>query len=272
MKNRGREHDERELERGRDFFERIIHDAGEFGEENVDEIDKEWAEFESFMRLVALSCFACVKLWLWCQENFIPKRISRSSLVDDLHGNPAASSPRKAQEPNVLPLPGEFLRARPVRILERWGRIGVWPRRLQKHSREQRFRSFYLLSPPGMCLDCMYRSSRWLRLIPRSRFVSFFFRMIRKRSERREKRPLVETKNFSSALPDFSRLFLIYFWFPYVLMKMFLFNILLFVDSYSLQYNKTVVASWFCAERLEIKESKKVLMLSAVVVRLSAKG
>lgn len=34
------------------FLERIIHDAGEFGEENVDEIDKEWAEFESFMRLV----------------------------------------------------------------------------------------------------------------------------------------------------------------------------------------------------------------------------
>lgn len=47
MKNR----DERELGR-RDFFERIIHDAGEFGEENVDEIDKEWAEFESFMRWV----------------------------------------------------------------------------------------------------------------------------------------------------------------------------------------------------------------------------
>lgn len=44
--------EERELDRGRDFFERIIHDAGEFGEENVDEIDKEWAEFESFMRLV----------------------------------------------------------------------------------------------------------------------------------------------------------------------------------------------------------------------------
>lgn len=44
--------EERELDRGRDFFERIIHDAGAFGEENVDEIDKEWAEFESFMRLV----------------------------------------------------------------------------------------------------------------------------------------------------------------------------------------------------------------------------
>lgn len=41
-----------ERERGREFLERIIHDAGEFGEENVDEIDKEWAEFESFMRLV----------------------------------------------------------------------------------------------------------------------------------------------------------------------------------------------------------------------------
>lgn len=47
-----KDREERELERGRDFFERIIHDAGEFGEENVDEIDKEWAEFESFMRLV----------------------------------------------------------------------------------------------------------------------------------------------------------------------------------------------------------------------------
>lgn len=47
-----KDRDERELGRGREFFERIIHDAGEFGEENVDEIDKEWAEFESFMRWV----------------------------------------------------------------------------------------------------------------------------------------------------------------------------------------------------------------------------
>ena len=39
-------------DRGRDFFERIIHDAGEFGEENVEEIDQEWAEFENFMRWV----------------------------------------------------------------------------------------------------------------------------------------------------------------------------------------------------------------------------
>lgn len=36
----------------RKILERIMHDAGEFGEENVDEIDKEWEEFESFMRLV----------------------------------------------------------------------------------------------------------------------------------------------------------------------------------------------------------------------------
>lgn len=50
MKDRG--HDEREIERGRDFFERIIHDAGEFGEENVDEIDEEWAEFEKVLRCV----------------------------------------------------------------------------------------------------------------------------------------------------------------------------------------------------------------------------
>jgi hypothetical protein len=50
MKDRG--HDEREIERGRDFFERIIHDAGEFGEENVDEIDAEWAEFEKVLRCV----------------------------------------------------------------------------------------------------------------------------------------------------------------------------------------------------------------------------
>lgn len=46
MKDRGREHDER----GRDFFERIIHDAGAFGEENVEEIDEEWAEFERVLR------------------------------------------------------------------------------------------------------------------------------------------------------------------------------------------------------------------------------
>lgn len=52
MKDRGREHDEREIERGREFFERIIHDAGEFGEENVDEIDEEWAEFEKVLRCV----------------------------------------------------------------------------------------------------------------------------------------------------------------------------------------------------------------------------
>lgn len=47
-----RKHDEREIERGRDFFERIIHDAGEFGEENVDEIDQEWEEFEKVLRCV----------------------------------------------------------------------------------------------------------------------------------------------------------------------------------------------------------------------------
>lgn len=55
MKDRGREHDGREIERGRDFFERIIHDAGEFGEENVDEIDAEWAQFEKALRCVELS-------------------------------------------------------------------------------------------------------------------------------------------------------------------------------------------------------------------------
>lgn len=50
MKARGRDHDERELERGRDFFERIIHDAGAFGEENVHEVDEEWAEFEKALQ------------------------------------------------------------------------------------------------------------------------------------------------------------------------------------------------------------------------------
>jgi hypothetical protein len=50
MKDRGHV----EHERGRDFFERIIHDAGEFGEENVDEIDAEWAEFEKALRCVEL--------------------------------------------------------------------------------------------------------------------------------------------------------------------------------------------------------------------------
>ena len=53
MKDRG--HNEREIERGREFFERIIHDAGEFGEENVDEIDEEWEEFERVLRCVKLS-------------------------------------------------------------------------------------------------------------------------------------------------------------------------------------------------------------------------
>lgn len=50
----GREHTERERERNLDFFERIIHyaDAGEFGEENVQQIDEEWAEFERVLRLV----------------------------------------------------------------------------------------------------------------------------------------------------------------------------------------------------------------------------
>lgn len=46
--NCGHEHDDR----GRDFLERIIHDAGEFGEENVEQVDREWAEFEKFMRWV----------------------------------------------------------------------------------------------------------------------------------------------------------------------------------------------------------------------------
>ncbi|CRL08156.1 CLUMA_CG020929, isoform A [Clunio marinus] len=50
MKDHNREQHEREMERGRDFFERIIHDAGAFGEENVDEIDEEWAEFERVLR------------------------------------------------------------------------------------------------------------------------------------------------------------------------------------------------------------------------------
>lgn len=52
MKDRG--HNEREIERGREFFERIIH-SGEFGEENVDEVDEEWEEFERVLR--------CVELW-----------------------------------------------------------------------------------------------------------------------------------------------------------------------------------------------------------------
>jgi hypothetical protein len=58
MKDRG--HDEREIERGRDFFERIIHDAGEFGEENVDEIDAEWEAFEKVLR--------CVRVFGWSDK------------------------------------------------------------------------------------------------------------------------------------------------------------------------------------------------------------
>lgn len=54
MKERRRENDGRIMERNRDFLERIIHDAGEFGEENVQEIDEEWAEFERVLRFVDL--------------------------------------------------------------------------------------------------------------------------------------------------------------------------------------------------------------------------
>lgn len=50
MKDRGRDNDGRQMERNRDFLERIIHDAGEFGEDNVEEIDEEWAEFERVLR------------------------------------------------------------------------------------------------------------------------------------------------------------------------------------------------------------------------------
>lgn len=58
MKDRGRDRDrdrdrdrerERERERGRDFLESIIHDA-EFGEENVEQVDEEWADFEKVLR------------------------------------------------------------------------------------------------------------------------------------------------------------------------------------------------------------------------------
>ena len=57
MKDRGRENDGRQMERNRDFLERtslsrVFHDAGEFGEENVQEIDEEWAEFERVLRFV----------------------------------------------------------------------------------------------------------------------------------------------------------------------------------------------------------------------------
>lgn len=54
MKDRGRDNDGRQMERNRDFLERIIHDAGEFGEENVQEIDEEWAEFERVLRFVGI--------------------------------------------------------------------------------------------------------------------------------------------------------------------------------------------------------------------------
>lgn len=56
MKDRGRDRErdrdrerQREHERGRDFLESIIHDA-EFGEENVEQVDEEWADFEKVLR------------------------------------------------------------------------------------------------------------------------------------------------------------------------------------------------------------------------------
>ena len=47
-KDRKREIMERNKERGRDV-ERIIHDE-EFGEENVELVDSEWADFERILR------------------------------------------------------------------------------------------------------------------------------------------------------------------------------------------------------------------------------
>lgn len=48
MKDRGgRDHHNHQAS---DFLERIIHDAGEFGEDNVEQVDEEWAEFERVLR------------------------------------------------------------------------------------------------------------------------------------------------------------------------------------------------------------------------------
>lgn len=81
MKNhRGREHEEHELDRGREFFERIIHDAGEFGEENVEEIDREWSEFENFMRWVLRgSCQSWLLIPL-SHRDYRERRLSTTSM------------------------------------------------------------------------------------------------------------------------------------------------------------------------------------------------
>lgn len=44
-----RSRDERDIKRGLDFYERIIHDE-EFGEENVEQVDSDWADFEKVLR------------------------------------------------------------------------------------------------------------------------------------------------------------------------------------------------------------------------------
>lgn len=47
-----KDHRKREAERNKErdnVFERIIHDE-EFGEENVEQVDSEWADFERFFR------------------------------------------------------------------------------------------------------------------------------------------------------------------------------------------------------------------------------
>lgn len=47
-----KDHRKRDAERNKErdnVFERIIHDE-EFGEENVEQVDSEWADFERFFR------------------------------------------------------------------------------------------------------------------------------------------------------------------------------------------------------------------------------
>lgn len=83
MKARGREHDER----GRDFFERIIHDAGAFGEENVEEIDEEWAEFEK-----ALHDFRERRLSTTSMEIQQPRRRERRAKTQTFYPCPASFS------------------------------------------------------------------------------------------------------------------------------------------------------------------------------------
>lgn len=71
----------------------------------------------------------------------ILKRFSRASKLNDVWHSTAAPAWKTSQKPDFLSVPGELLRARSVRVFERWRRRCVNLRRrwLQKHPREMKF-------------------------------------------------------------------------------------------------------------------------------------